>query len=136
MNLAISPKVDAFLTQKVENLLDVTRGMPQAQCEEKHHFGPNIYIKEVTMPAGSVIIGKSHKIEHICNMMSGRMIIVQDDGSKVELVAPMTFIGKPGRKVAYIIETVVFQNIYSTDETDIEKLESMFVEVPALEQGN
>ena len=136
MNLAISPKVDAFLTQKVENLLDVTREMPQVQCEEKHHFGPNIYIKEVTMPAGSVIIGKSHKIEHVCNMMSGRMIIVQEDGSKVELVAPMTFVGKPGRKVAYIIETVVFQNIYATDETDIEKLESMFVEVPALEQGN
>jgi hypothetical protein len=88
------------------------------------------------MPAGSVIIGKSHKIEHVCNMMSGRMIVVQEDGSKVELVAPMTFIGKPGRKVAYIIETVVFQNIYSTDETDIEKLESMFVENPALEQGH
>jgi hypothetical protein len=136
MNLAISPKVDAFLTQKVENLLDVTREMPQVQCEEKHHFGPNIYIKEVTMPAGSVIIGKSHKIEHVCNMMSGRMIIVQEDGSKVELVAPMTFVGKPGRKVAYIIETVVFQNIYATDETDINKLENMFVEVPALEQGN
>jgi hypothetical protein len=47
----------------------------------------------------------------------------------------MTFVGKPGRKVAYIIETVVFQNIYATDETDIEKLENMFVENPALEQG-
>ena len=136
MNLAISPKIDAFLTQKVENLLDVSREMPQVKCEEKHHFGPNIYIKEVTMPAGSVIIGKSHKIEHVCNMMSGRMIVVQEDGSKVELVAPMTFIGKPGRKVAYIIETVVFQNIYSTNETNIEKLENMFVETKSLEQGH
>lgn len=136
MNLTISPKVDAFLTQKVENLLDVTREMPQVKCEEKHHFGPNIYIKEVTMPAGSVIIGKSHKIEHVCNMMSGRMIIVQEDGSKVELVAPTTFIGKPGRKVAYIIETVVFQNIYATNETDIEKLENMFIDNLALEQGH
>ena len=133
MNLAIPSKVDAFLTQKVENLIDVTRKMPQIKCEEKHHFGPSIYIKEVTMPAGSVIIGKSHKIEHVCNMMSGHMIIVQEDGSRVELKAPMTFIGKPGRKVAYIIETVVFQNIYATDETDIEKLENMFVENPALE---
>jgi len=136
MNLAISPKIDAFLTQKVENLLDVSREMLQVKCEEKHHFGPNIYIKEVTMPAGSVIIGKSHKIEHVCNMMSGRMIVVQEDGSKVELVAPMTFIGKPGRKVAYIIETVVFQNIYSTNETNIEKLENMFVETKSLEQGH
>jgi hypothetical protein len=45
---------------------------------------------------------------------------------------------KPGRKVAYIVETVVFQNIYSTPETDIEKLENMFVDnsIPLLEEGN
>ena len=60
---------------------------------------------------------------------------IKDDGEVVELVAPMTFVGKPGRKIAHIIETVVFQNIFATDETDIEKLELMFVETPALE-GN
>jgi hypothetical protein len=66
------------------------------------------------------------------------MLILQDDGSKKELVAPMTFMAKPGRKVAYIVETVVFQNIYSTSETDIEKLENMFVDnsIPLLEEGN
>ena len=30
--------------------------------------------------------------------------------------------------MAYIVETVRFQNIFSTPETDIEKLEAMFVE--------
>jgi hypothetical protein len=71
-------------------------------------------------------------------MVSGRMLILQDDGSKKELVAPMTFMAKPGRKVAYILETVVFQNIYSTPETDIEKLENMCVDnsIPLLEEGN
>jgi hypothetical protein len=45
---------------------------------------------------------------------------------------------KPGRKIAYIIETVVFQNIYSTSETDIEKLENMLVDnsKELLEEGN
>jgi hypothetical protein len=71
-------------------------------------------------------------------MVSGRMYILQDDGSKKELVAPMTFMAKPGRKVAYIVETVVFQNIYSTSETDIEKLENMCVDnsIPLLGEGN
>jgi hypothetical protein len=40
----------------------------------------------------------------------------------------MTFMAKSGRKIAYIIETVVFQNIYSTSETDIQKLEDMIVD--------
>jgi len=50
----------------------------------------------------------------------------------------MTFMAKPGRKVAYIVETVVFQNIYSTSETDIEKLENMCVDnsIPLLGEGN
>ena len=39
----------------------------------------------------------------------------------------LTFLGSPGRKVAYIIEDTVFQNIYATEETDVEKLENMFV---------
>jgi hypothetical protein len=136
--VATKPKTASLLEKKIGTLYEATAAQPQVQCEEKHHFGPNIYIKEVTMPAGALIIGKHHRMEHLCNMVSGRMFILQDDGSKKELVAPMTFMAPPGRKVAYIVETVVFQNIYSTSETDIEKLENMCVDnsIPLLEEGN
>jgi hypothetical protein len=136
--VATKPKTASLLEKKLGTLYDTASARPQIQCEEKHHFGPNIYIKEVTMPAGALIIGKHHRMEHLCNMVSGRMFILQDDGSKKELVAPMTFMAKPGRKVAYIVETVVFQNIYSTSEKDIEKLENMCVDnsIPLLEEGN
>ena len=40
----------------------------------------------------------------------------------------MTFVAPKGRKVAYIVETVVFQNIFSTNETDLDKLENMIVD--------
>ena len=139
MNLTVTKtKVAALLDKRVGTLLDNSKDIQRITCEEKHHFGPGIYIKEVTMPAGSVIVGKHHKLDHLCNMLSGRMIIVNSDGTRHELVAPMTFMAKPGRKVAYIIETVVFQNIYSTDETDIVKLENMFVDNSKnlLEEGN
>jgi hypothetical protein len=136
--VATKPKKASLLEKQLGTLYNTAVAQPQVKCEEKHHFGPNIYIKEVTMPAGALIIGKPHRMEHLCNMVSGRMLILQDDGSKKELVAPMTFMAKPGRKVAYIIETVVFQNIYSTPETDIEKLENMCVDnsIPLLEEGN
>jgi len=120
-------------TQKVEAMLPELKAMPQVDCQEKHYFGPSLYIKEVTMPAGSIIIGKPHKVAHMCVMLQGKMILVAEDGSKKEVKAPLTFVGTPGRKVAYILETTVFQNIYATDETDIEKLENMFIEQPRLE---
>jgi hypothetical protein len=139
MILDVQKPVDASLIQKQMGVLcNTAKDLPPVQCEEKHHFGPNIYIKEVTMPAGSLIIGKHHRMEHLCNMISGRMIVLDADGNRAEFIAPMTFMAKPGRKIAYIIETVVFQNIYSTPETDIQKLEDMCVDnsKDLLEEGN
>jgi hypothetical protein len=136
MNLALDHKVDILLKQKVDSLLTQVKELPQVDCEEANFFGPSVYIKQVKMPAGSVVIGKKHKVDHLCNMLTGRMILISEDGERKELVAPLTFMAKPGRKVAYILETVIFQNIYSTEETDIEKLENMFVETIALEKGN
>lgn len=127
-DLAVKQDLDSLLSQKVEHLLAQVEQMPQVDCQTKHYFGPGIYIREVTMPAGSVVIGKPHRGDHMCVMLQGRMIIVQADGTKKELVAPMTFVGNAGRKVAYILETTVFQNILATDETDIEVLENMLVD--------
>ena len=126
--LAVKQELDSLLSQKVEVLLSQVEKMPQVDCQTKHYFGPSIYIREVTMPAGAVVIGKPHRKEHMCVMLQGRMIIVLEDGIKKELVAPMTFVGSAGRKVAYIIETTVFQNILATDETDIDVLENMLVD--------
>jgi hypothetical protein len=128
MTITLTPVRDVAVEQKLDSLVDAVKSAPQVECPEKHHFGPNIYIKEVTLPAGSVIVGKYHRHEHLCNMVSGRMIVVDSEGNRTELVAPMTFMAKSGRKIAYIIETVVFQNIYSTSETDIQKLEDMIVD--------
>lgn len=127
-DLAIRQDLDTFLSQKVENLVSQMREMPQVDVNTKHYFGPSIYIREITMPAGSVVIGKPHKKEHMCVMLQGKMILVDSDGNKKELIAPMTFVGGAGRKVAYVIETTVFQNILATDETDIDVLENMLVD--------
>ena len=128
MNLAVQQDIDCLLSQKVDHLLSQVEKMPQVDCQTKHYFGPSLYIREVTMPAGTVVIGKPHRKEHMCVMLQGRMVVVLGDGTKQELVAPMTFVGSAGRKVDYILETTVFQNILATDETDIDVLENMLVD--------
>ena len=128
MNLAVRQDIDNLLSQKVDHLLAAMDQLPQTDCKTKHYFGPGIYIREVTMPAGTVVIGKPHRKEHMCVMLQGRMVVVLGDGTKQELVAPLTFVGSAGRKVAYILETTVFQNILATDETDIDVLENMLVD--------
>jgi hypothetical protein len=127
-DLAVKQDLDIPVSEKVEKLLAQVEQMPQVDCQTKHYFGPSLYIREVTMPAGAVVIGKPHRKEHMCVMLQGRMIIVDAEGNQKELVAPITFVGSAGRKVAYILETTVFQNILATDETDIEVLENMLVD--------
>jgi hypothetical protein len=126
--LAVKQDLNIPISEKVEKLLAQVEQMPQVDCQTKHYFGPSIYIREVTMPAGAVVIGKPHRKEHMCVMLQGRMIVVDAEGNQKELVAPMTFVGGAGRKVAYILETTVFQNILATEETNIDVLENMLVD--------
>jgi len=133
MSIEVAQQNTGLATDKIDVLLREISARPQVECPVQHFFGPSIYIREVIMPAGTVVVGKYHKHDHLCNMVEGRMIVVNEDGEQREVAAPAVFMAKKGRKTAYILETVRFQNIYSTDETDVEKLEHMLVEdSPAL----
>lgn len=102
--------------------------MPQAECQVWHRFGPGVYIREMLIPAGTLILGHSHRNEHINVMLSGTFALVREDGSVDVLHAPMFFVGSAGRKMGYAIEDTVWQNIYATEERDLAKLEEMFIE--------
>jgi hypothetical protein len=128
MNAEVAQQDSSLTANKVDALLREVSALPQVACPVQHFFGPSIYIREVVMPAGTVVVGKYHKEDHLCNMIEGRMVVVGEDGEQREVVAPAVFMAKKGRKTAYIIETVRFQNIFSTDETDVDKLEHMLVE--------
>lgn len=101
--------------------------MPQADCPVAHHFGPGIYIREVTLPSGIFAVGHAQKYEHLNIMLTGKVAIVDGDQVRV-LEAPLIFTGKPGRKVGYVLETCVWQNVYATNETDIDTLEAHYLD--------
>lgn len=116
------------LVEKVDSLQTFMLAQEQAKCEVIHRFAPGIYVREVSMPAGTLAIGHYQKTEHLNIMLKGRATVLNDDGTTSELVAPMIFVGKPGRKVGYIHEDMVWQNIYATTETDVEVLEAAFLD--------
>ena len=118
----------AITEQKVQTLEAEFLKQPQANCPVVHRFGPGIYIREVMIPAGTLSIGHRQTTTHLNVMLAGRVMMVNEDGSKTEVVAPTTFVAGPGRKIGYIFEDMVWQNIYATDETDVQKLEAMFLD--------
>ncbi len=102
--------------------------LPQVECPVVHHFGPGVYIREVTIPAGTLALGHAQRFEHLNVMLKGRIAVTGDDGALRELVAPLIFVGKPGRKAGYVLEDVVWLNVYATDERDIDVLEATYLD--------
>ena len=100
--------------------------LPQVDCPVTHRFGPGIYIREVEMPAGSLVVGHEHIHAHANVMLQGRGILLVD-GLRMEVKAPFFYNAGPGRKVALWMETAVWWNIYPSEETDPEKLEDLLL---------
>ncbi len=116
------------LVAQMENAEKELLQHPQADCPVVHHFGPGVCIREVFMAAGTLAIGHKQKFEHLNLMLRGKVMVINDDVTANVLTAPMIFVGKPGRKIGYVLEDMVWQNIYATDETDVKKLEAMFLD--------
>ena len=100
--------------------------LPQAVCPVIHHFGPGLYIRELHMTAGTIALGHKQRFVHMNVLVKGKVNVVQDDGTLKELCAPLTFVAGPGRKLGYVMEDLIWQNVYATEETDVDKLEEMF----------
>ena len=102
--------------------------LPQVECPVVHKFAPGLYIREIHLPAGSIVIGNVQKTSHLNLFLQGKVQMLKEGLATELLTAPMQFVSPPGRKVGYIVEDVVWQNVYATEETDISKLEEMFFE--------
>jgi len=137
MNALTLPEVRELAAKSVDSLMEKMSFMEQADCPVLHHFHDGIYIRELRMPAGIVAIGHIQRHPQMNVFVRGVVQMLNPDGTTTELVAPMTFVGSAGRKVGYVIEDVIWQNIYPNpdNERDIEVLEARWLEkTPLVEQ--
>jgi hypothetical protein len=123
----MSEELSVPVNDQIESLEKELLNLPQVECPLKHNFAPGVYMREITMPAGSFIIGHEHLTEHFNVVLTGKARVMID-GVIEDLVAPCYFISKPNvRKVLFILEEMKFATIHPTDETSVEVLESTLV---------
>lgn len=133
-NALTTPSGEASLLQlaqefgrDVERIEQFMLSEQQVECSVIHRYGPGVYIRELMIPAGTLAVGHHQNFEHTNIMLKGRVTMLNDDGSTSEVVAPALFVGKPGRKIGYIHEDMVWLNVYATNEQDVTKLEDTFI---------
>ena len=95
----------------------------------KHTFADGIYVRQMTIEAGEVIIGAIHKHLHVWFLLSGS-ITVLTNGELKEYQAPCTVLSEPGvKRVIYGNEESVFTNVHKnpTNVEDVRELEKQIV---------
>ena len=101
--------------------------LPQVDCPLRHRFAPGVYLREITMPAGTFVIGAEHNTQHFNIVLSGKALVMID-GELHEIIGPCTFVSMAGvRKVLYILEDMLWQTVHPTEETDVPTLERTLV---------
>jgi hypothetical protein len=129
MNMPINMSTDMPISilDRIERLQSEMEKLPQAHIPTEHTFAPGMYIRTIAIPAGVILVGKIHKTEHIFMLTKGELTVVTEDGEE-RLKAPCQVICRPGLKRAgYAHTDCVCSNVHITEETDLEKLESMLI---------
>lgn len=116
--------------RQVFNLQDfMANNVPSTleDCTLRHFFAPGCYGREMTIPKGTLIIGKIHKHAHLNIISKGRARVITEFGP-MEIVAPYTFVSAPGTKrIVLAEEEVIWTTIHVTEETDLEKIEDVVI---------
>lgn len=93
------------------------------EFEVKHTFLNGMYMRELFIPKGSVLIGKIHKLDCLNIVSKGDISILTENGSG-RVTAGHSVVSPAGiQKVGFANEDTVFVNVFRTDETDVSKIE-------------
>lgn len=118
-------EVEAQMEEAVDNELMINTA---DSYPIKHTFAEGVYIREMSIPAGHLIVGKIHKHEHVNFISKGRVTCITEGGGVEELVAPITMVSPAGTKrLLFTHEDTVWTVVHVTNETDVEKIEETVI---------
>lgn len=113
-----------FIAETEKRMLEL--GTP-VEIPLKHHFSKDVYAREIVIPKGALIVGKIHKHTNLNILSKGKITLLSIDGCKT-VEAPYTVVSSPGvKRLAYAHEECVWTTIHGTNETDVDKIEELFI---------
>ncbi|MEE8115323.1 MAG: hypothetical protein V3T23_13340 [Nitrososphaerales archaeon] len=109
--------------EKITQLVEAMKTLPQTECPVVHRFAPGCYLREIFMPKDTYVIGKIHATEHFNILLKGEVTVITAD-SHERYKAPHTFVSEAGvQKVVYMHEDCMWQTLHVTDKTDLKEIE-------------
>ncbi len=79
----------------------------------EHYFAAGLYGRRIFVPAGTTVVTKVHKVQHIAIALKGTCTVIDQDGKKSIVSAPSVFITEPGtQRAIFCHDDVEYINAY------------------------
>lgn len=123
-SIANSPEnINLSFREKIEKVEEVMKTKEQIEIPVSHLFFDGMYIRQITIPKGSLLTSKYHKVGQFDVMLQGRMSILTNDGV-MEIQAPYYGTSRSDlKRFGYAHEDTVWLDIRVIDEGRIEDIE-------------
>ena len=119
--------IGASIRKQVTRFEDLMREATAVECPVTHHFAQGVYGRELFIPKGTVLTGKIHKFSQLNILSKGDISVLTETGVK-RVQAPFSIVSPPGTKrIAYAHEDTVWITVHGTYETDVERIEEIFI---------
>jgi len=95
----------------------------------EHFFMDGVYVRQMTMYKGTVVVGAIHKHLHMCFLLKGHLSVASREGVK-EYIAPFFIIAEPGeQRILYALEDSLWFNTHKnpSNTSDVKQLEKEIV---------
>lgn len=99
----------------------------QIDVPVQHHFAPGVYMRQMDAAAGTLVVSKMHRTEHMNILLKGSLTVATEDGIQL-MTAPCVLKSMPGTKrIGYFHEDSSWITIHPTSDTDLEKIEQQVI---------
>ena len=92
-----------------------------------HHFAPGLYMRQMNAKAGTLVVSKMHRTEHMNILLTGSLTVATEDGIEL-LKAPLVIKSMPGTKrIGYFHEDSSWITVHPTQTTDLDLIEQQVI---------
>lgn len=92
-----------------------------------HHFAPGVYMRQMDAKAGTLVVSKMHRTEHMNILLKGSLTVATENGIEL-MTAPCVLKSMPGTKrIGYFHEDSSWITVHPTDSTDLEVIEQQVI---------
>lgn len=116
---------------ELQNAMLKTKGVligDNEKCPLKHNFGDELYVREIFMPKGMLIVSKIHKYKHPYFILKGEVSVISDEGS-VRIKAPYyNMTPRNTKRALYIHEDTIWVTVHKTNKTVLSEIEEEIIE--------